>query len=133
MALMKFKIDVPAGKVLHSSDSLGFDIQMTRSIKAADTIAVLFVSGPAILAIEAADGTTQGSDGLAVGPSGGPMPSAETQGRYGIGTPSLWPGVGIGSARRSCVRGSIAGAGPGLSMMAAVGLASRSANSRHLM
>lgn len=61
-ALMRFKVDIPAGRVLHSTGSLGFDIESTRSIKAGDTIAVLFVSGPATLAIEATDRTADKSE-----------------------------------------------------------------------
>ena len=51
-ALLKFKIDIQPGEVLHSDN---LDIETTRKIKAGDSVTVLYINGPVILSVEAAE------------------------------------------------------------------------------
>lgn len=55
-AVLKFKIDIKAGAVLHSTadaKSNTFIIETKKAIKAGDSIPVLFINGPSILSVEA--------------------------------------------------------------------------------
>jgi hypothetical protein len=59
-ATLNVKIDIPAGQVLHTKDPLVFDITATRSIKAGESLSVIFINGkndnPSILSVETANG-----------------------------------------------------------------------------
>jgi hypothetical protein len=59
-ATLNVKIDIQAGQVLHTKDPLVFDITATRSIKAGESLSVLFINGkndtPSILSVETANG-----------------------------------------------------------------------------
>jgi hypothetical protein len=59
-ATLNVKIDIQAGQVLHTKDPLVFDITATRSIKAGESLSVLFINGkndtPSILSVETAKG-----------------------------------------------------------------------------
>jgi hypothetical protein len=57
-AVVKFKIDVKVGAVLHLN---GYDIHTSRTIKAGDSIPVLYINGPAILSVGAAGGVKAGA------------------------------------------------------------------------
>jgi hypothetical protein len=60
-ATLKVKIDIKAGETLHSKGQLAFDITTMRSIKAGESLSVLYINAkknaPAILSVETADGS----------------------------------------------------------------------------
>jgi hypothetical protein len=63
-AVLKLKIDIKAGAVLHISTEgkLSFDVETKRAIKAGDSISVLYINGPSIISFEADDRTGTSSE-----------------------------------------------------------------------
>jgi hypothetical protein len=59
-ATLKVKVDVQAGQLLHTNNPPVFEITATRSIKAGESLSVLFINGkkdtPTILSVESANG-----------------------------------------------------------------------------
>jgi hypothetical protein len=60
-ATLVVKKHIKAGEVLHSKDPTAFDIETTRSMKAGESLSVLFINGknntPSILSVETANGS----------------------------------------------------------------------------